>query len=991
MSLRGLYTIPAGVPFAAALATGLLDHAGGDPVALSRYTVLLPTRRACRTLRETFLRLTDGKPLLLPRMQPLGDVDEEELILETAGKEDAQALLDIPPALSPLRRQVLLARALMGERGPEQAFALAGALGRLMDQVYTEGLDLKLLPDIVADSDLSHHWQITVDFLKVLSEQWPQILALHNVIDAADRRGRLINARSRHWQANPPPHPIIVAGSTGSIPATAALLKVIAGLPQGCVVLPGLDSAMDEESWQALDDTHPQATLRHLLRQMSVERTSVQLWPHAAPISAVADEPAALTERKRAARAWLAGEVMRPAATAERWQDLRLDPERTDILKKSLAQVMRFECDTSEEEAKLIAVIMRQALETSGRTAALITPDRILARRVAMACQRWNIEVDDSAGEPLASSPPGSFLRLIMEASLDMKAGTLAALLKHEHCRLGRTSGTRLALAGRLEADALRGPVGKGFRAFYDSAAQKPYSVDLALLQELEALFTPLLDLCAGPARPFADFLTAHLELGEKLAQGVDEPGAALLWRGLGGGEAALFFAGLREQADLLPSVTAEHYFSILEQLMRTVNVRPPYGTHPRIFILGQLEARLMQADVMILAGLNERTWPPDAGSDPWMSRPMRAAFGLPSPERSIGLSAHDFVQCFCAPQLIITRARRVDGTPTVPARWLQRLDTVLQALQVEIPAFAAYEQWAENLDAPDDVTAVRRPEPRPPVALRPDNLSVTDIERWMRDPYDIYARKILKLKKLPALEEQSDAAERGTIMHEVLNRFVREHPGPLPPDAQDRLIALGREVLGEKLEEPRLWGFWWPRFQRLAGWFVGHERQWRLTATNAATEAEGAASLDIDGIPFTLRARADRIDHYGDSAFAVIDYKTGTTPSAKDVVNGFSPQLPLEAVILLEGGFAALEADSVPYLGFWKMSGGNIPGEEKPVEADAETARQGLIRLVRAFRDPQTPYYSLPRPAKAPAWQDYAHLARVQEWAALDDETEAA
>lgn len=1006
MRLRGLYTIPAGMPFAAALAQGLLEQAGGDPVALSRYTVLLPTRRACRTLRDTFLRLTEGRPLLLPRMQPFGDVDEDELILEIAGKESAAEILSLPPALSPLRRRILLARAIMKlpdyTRGPEQDFALAGALGRLMDQVYTEGLDLARLPGLVADRELARHWQVTVRFLEILSETWPQILAEHGVIDAADRRNRLIRALAAHWESQPPAHPVIAAGSTGSIPATAGLLRVIAGLPQGCVILPGLDQQLDEESWQILDDTHPQATLRHLLAGMDTKRTSVQPWPYSLPVAGNAAEPAALTERVRAARAWLATEMMRPAATAERWQTLALDAERKALLEQSLQRIRRFECASAEDEAKLIAVIMRETLLTQGKTAALVTPDRNLARRVAVTCQRWGIEIDDSGGQPLPATPTGSFLRLIAQGALDMRPGILAALLKHKHCHLGRPKKQLSALSARLETDLLRGTVtGTGFKPLYEAAARKEESdgriVDISLLREIEENFARLAVLCDGAAHPFSAFLTAHLELTEILAESPHAPGAATLWQGQDGEAAALFLTGLRDQAGLLPPVTAGDYISILDQLMRTVNVRSTWGTHPRLFILGQLEARLMQADVTILAGLNEKSWPPDPGSDPWMSRPMRADFGLPAPERAIGLAAHDFVQGFCSPQVVITRARRVDGTPTVPARWLQRLDTVLQALKIEPAQFSAgiYEQWAKELDTPEaPPQPVRRPEPRPPVDMRPDELYVTAIERWMRDPYSIYARYILRLKKLPALEEQSDAAERGTIMHDVLNRFVMEYPAVLPADAQDRLIALGREMLGDKLDEPRLWGFWWPRFQRLAEWFVDHERQWRLLANNAATEAQGQATLDIDGILFTLRARADRIDTLGGDAFAVIDYKTGSCPSAKEVVSGFAPQLPLEAVILLEGGFAGIEAGSVSYIGFWKMTGGAQPGEDKQIEADPEAARQGLIRLVRAFRDPQTPYYSLPQPAKAPpaAWQDYAHLARVQEWTALEDAaTEAA
>ncbi len=994
-----IYNIPAGIPFAAALAQGLLEQVKTDDHPLTQYRILLPTRRACRNLRESFLQLSGGKPLLLPQLQPLGDVEEDELVLELAGKENAAQILSLPPAMSPLRRHILLARAIMKlpqyTRGPDQDFALAGSLGHLMDQIYTEGLDLKRLPELVEDEKLAQHWQITVKFLEILSERWPEILAEQGVIDAADRRNRLMEALTAHWKEHPPQTPIIAAGSTGSIPATAKLLQVITGLPKGFVILPGLDAKMDEQSWETLNDTHPQATLKQLLEHINIKRTDVQNWEHTPPESKQSDEPPALSAKKQESRNWLAGEMMRPAATADHWQNLSLNADQKNTLEQSLQQVMRFECDTAQEEAKLIALLMRDTLETPGRTAALVTPDRILARRVAMICQRWNIEIDDSGGQILNETVLGSFLRLAAQTALtDLRPSMLAALLKHKHCYLGQPTGALTGLIARLEINVLRGQApGKGFQGLYGRAEEK--QAETAIIGILEEHLAPFMALCKGKAQNFTTFLDAHIKLVEDLATTPNQSGEATLWQGEDGVAAALFLADLRDQGGTLPNVTGEDYLAILEQLMRTISVRPSYGTHPRLFILGQLEARQIQADLIILSGLNEGTWPPDPGNDPWMSRPMRQDFNLPSPERSIGLAAHDFVQGFCNPHIVLTHARRVQGTPAVPARWLQRLNTVLQALNISDDAFknGEYLRMARALDMPQGETQpATRPAPCPPVSKRPDELYVTAIEKWMRDPYSVYARYILKLKKLPDIEKNTDNAQRGTMMHDVLDHFIRDYPDSLPPDAHERLITLGQGMLAKELEEPRLWGFWWPRFERLSSWFVSHERQWRQIASPKETEISGAAILDINGKNFTLRAKADRIDEREDG-FAVIDYKTGGTATVTDINNGYAPQLPLEAVILLADGFAGLSSDNVSYMGFWKMTGGTTPGEEKQIKTDPEQARLGLIKLVRSFRDETTPYYSLPRPDKAPPadWQDYAHLARVQEWAALDDSEETA
>lgn len=989
------YTIEAGTPFVDALAQGLLDRAGDDPAALAAMRVLLPTRRACRALRDTFLRIGGGRPLLLPRLTPLGDADEDELeIGEGPGLPPGT-----PPALPPQRRLLLLARLVMGlpayESAPDRALALAESLGRLMDQIHTEGLSFSALAGLVP-GDYARHWQITVDFLSILSERWPLILAENGVIDTADRRNRVIRALAARWRDLPPPGPVIAAGSTGSIPATADLLHTVACLPQGCVVLPGLDRGMDDDNWAAIGETHPQATLKHLLGLCGADRRAVRDWPHGpVPASPAADEPPALAAKKLEMRRWLAREAMRPEATAGAWRALKdtLGGDSHALLQKSLQQITRLDCDTQQEEAAAIAVLLRETLETPGLRAALVTPDRGLARRVAACCRRWNIEIDDSAGRTLAGSRAGAFLRLCAAAALDgFRPAALLAALRHGLCAADRD------LANRLELSVLRGPyTGSGFSFIYQKLDTDAPGDKLlhSFVQKLESAFSAFPG--PGEKRDFAAWLDAHIAAAETLAGGPDR-----LWTGEDGETAASFFAELRENAALLPGMELSAYLAALTRLMEGAAVRPAFGAHPRLAILGQLEARMVQADITILGGLNEGVWPPAPAADPWMSRPMRAGFGLPPAERGTGLAAHDFVQGFCAPRVVLTRSRRVDGAPAVPSRWLQRLDAVLEALDLA--------PWPENaappclgfarlLDrAPGPPRPAARPAPVPPPEKRPGGLYVTAIEQWMRDPYSIYARHILKLKRLDDLEQEADAALRGNILHAALEQFVRENGDRLPDDAEAALLRAGRAAFGARLEDPRLWAFWWPRFERLAAWFAAHEREWRKTARPALLEAKGETAISHARGTFVLKAKADRVDILNDGRGAVIDYKTGTTPSKVEVESGLAPQLPLEAVILQDGGFEGLAAREPGYIGFWKLSGGQEPGREEQVKiadlpALAAQAREGLAGLAALFADGATPYYSLPRPDRAPpaARQIYAHLARVQEWAALGDSEEAA
>lgn len=1009
-----VYNIQPGTPFADALATGLLEAYGTKPENLAHIRILLPTRRACRTLRDAFLRITEGKPLMLPSMQALGDINEEELSLEMAGLTGGELELSLPPSISPLKRQILLTRELMHSSefhySTDQAFALANALGRLLDQTYTENLDLKDLPALVKEETLSEHWKITIKFLEILSRKWPQMLKDMGVIDQADRRNRLLLALSEFWQKTVPEYPVFAAGSTGSIPATSQLLKTIAELPNGTVILPGLDPTLDEKSRANIEDTHPQATLYNLLGIMNTEPSSVPLWPYLPKASLQADAPQALTEKRMDMRRFLVSESMRPAATTDHWQNLHLLEDDRVHLQESLENLKLITCDTAQEEARVIALIFRETLDLDKtRTAALITADRSLARRVSAACKRWGIELDDSAGEPLYQTPCGTILRLVANYKGQPPAiGTLLSIMKHSHTRLQISTEDKAAVIGGFEKDFLRGVV--KLKSHEDILPPRkdrngnpiiPTERYVSFASKFKEAFTPLSVLNTSQTYPFKDILTAHIHVCEALAAPHENDVLGNpLWQGDDGEAAAIFLADLISHNHIMPDVTLAEYSKIIEGLMKTITVRSPYGTHPRLHILGQLEARLINADTIIMGGLNEGNWPPDSQNDMWMSRPMRKEFGLPSPERSVGLSAHDFVQAFCHQNVIMTRALRHDGAPTRPARWLQRLETVLKALGMNMQTMCSHEtyrDWERLLDHHDGTPIqINRPEPKPPVSARPKQLYVTAIEKWMRDPYSIYARYILGLKKLDDIEQPMGAAERGNMLHEVLEQFVNKYKTELPPHAEAEFIKLARNILAEDLEEDVLRNFWWPRIERAGGWFVDHERQWRLKATPCKQEITGYYKLDtaLCNANFTIKAKADRIDNLHNGSAAIIDYKSGTVPSQKNIESGLSPQMPLEGVILEQGGFAeaGIQSDTVGYIGHWKLSGGKEPGEDIPVKGDYETLLQttiqGLETLVRVFANENTPYYSLPSPDKAPPkdFQDYAHLARVQEWSTQDD-----
>ncbi|MET1026284.1 MAG: double-strand break repair protein AddB, partial [Dongiaceae bacterium] len=596
----------------------------------------------------------------------------------------------------------------------------------------------------------------------------------------------------------------------------------------------------------------------------------------------------------------------------------------------------------------------------------------------------------------------------------------LLALLKHP------LSGVAHPLVRDLERAILRGPRPSPGLAGLRQALQAGESAPPAqairpsdavrlgvLLDDLEHRLGALADWSA--TRPLGDRLTAHLRAAEALAADVVDQtdaaasGAKRLWHGEAGEALADFVHRLAEAASGQPALLALDYAALLSELMAGVEVRPRYGTHPRLFIWGPLEARLQQVEVMVLGSLNDGTWPADLAVDPWLNRPMRHAFGLPQPERRIGLSAHDFQQALGAPQVYLTRAIRVEGTPTVPSRWLLRLEAYLRCLGIGADATegAAWIAWTDALDRPAMVKPCARPAPRPGLLHRPKALSVTRIETWMRDPYAIYAQYVLRLRALEPIDADPSLADLGTVIHAALDRFLRDCRAGLPADALARLLRYGEESFGEILARPAVWAFWWPRFERIAAWVVQQEQGRRPAILESFTEMRGELAIAEIDPPFTLRAVADRIDRLKDGSLAIIDYKTGAIPRMEEIHLGFSPQLPLEAAMAKAGAFIPPDAAQplqgpIAELAFWQLNGRDSGGSVKPIKevgrgrqnnADymqlAALAYDGLVELLRDFSHEEASYPAQPAPRYAPRYSDYGHLARVQEWSLAGGDSE--
>ena len=990
-----VYSIPGGAPFAEALVEELWRRAGEDPVRLHRSLILVPHRRAVGTISEAFLRLGGGRAMLLPEIRAIGDVDEEELNVEPTVLPDTGSGDRYPPVISGLRRTLLLAqlvRAFLRESrtGPdmtvvtaEQAVNLSGDLCRFLDQMQTEGIAFAGLAGLVPE-DHAEHWQQTLEFLRIVSEYWPQVLAGEGAVDPGDRRNRMLLDLALHWTSNPPDRPVTIAGSTGTVPATAELMRLVMALPLGAVVLPGLDRMLDADSWQAVgaDPSHPQYTLYRLLGRLGLSRSDVVDWP------------VRLQSQVPAGRLNLLSEAMRPAVTTDRWRAIARDR----ISAADLAGFSIVTCKDLQAEAGVIALMLRQALETEGRTAALVTPDRSLARRVKAELRRWEIEIDDSAGQPLADTPELVFWRLTGLAVAEGLAPIhVLAALKHPLATGGTAPGQFRRMVRLLERTLYRGTrPAPGIDGLVGTLESSVDDRNASIYRSLAAWLKPLIEpvraferLLNGTDVALSDVLLAHNALVEALSQSParDRPGS--IWSGSTGVQAAGFLAELYTASRDWPAMDGRDYLPVIEALLRGLVFRPQHGTSRRLAILGPIEGRLQAYDRVILGGMNEASWPPLAPVDPWLSRPMRQELGLPASDVRIGQSAHDFVQSCSAPEVFITRSERVDGTPRVPARWLLRLEAVLRHLDLRDQVYGAASQWCgwqSTLNAPSpDHAPVAPPCPRPPLSARPRSISVTQVETWMRNPYAIYAYKILDLRSLDPLDMEPGAADRGTLMHAALEDYLRS----IGPDAdqqarRDTLLACGRKAFAKLLEHPAVRAFWWPRFCRVADWFVTEQDGRYRTVRRSHTEIAGSTDIVTAGGVTTLTAKADRIDEHVDGSLVIIDYKTGTVPGKAAVERGEKPQLLLEALILRDAGFDRVSPGECEEVAYWQIGGGDPPGKVTTIQDVPElveaTDRQ-LKRLIETFEDENTPYLCVPDPRFRPDFDDYAHLARIREW----------
>ncbi len=962
-----IYGVPPGVDFPRALVEGLIAHSISlPPETLGNTRLIVNTRRMARRIRALF---DQGPALLLPKIELLTDLG------------DHWDLAHIPEAIPPLRRRLELVQLVstLLERQPDLApraalYDLADSLAALMDEMHGEGV----APDAISALDItdqSGHWERIKSFLHIVR---PYFEADLSTPDKETRQRLVIEHVTQGWRDNPPEHPVIVAGSTGSRGATQLLMQAVAQLPQGAVILPGFDGANTPDAvWQALSDPmhsedHPQYRFSHLASNLGMSPSDIRNW---------VDTPPANPARNR-----VVSLALRPAPVTDQW--LRDGPDLTDI-DSAMEDVTLIEAPNMRLEAMAIAMRLREAAER-GQTAALITPDRALTRQVTAALDRWNIIPDDSAGMPLHLSPPGRFLRHVADLFRHrLTAEALLILLKHPLTHSGGGRGAHVLLSNELELRLRRhGPPYPEAPDIHAWAATHKNQAANDWAKWLCACF-----MGRDKKGPLAltEFVSEHLALAEKIARGSHGEDTGALWQKDAGREAAKTLAELTAEAPHGGALTAADYTALFQAILSAGEVRSSTDPHPNILIWGTLEARVQGADLLILAGLNEGSWPEAPKPDPWLNRILRHRAGLLLPERRIGLSAHDFQQAIAAPEVWLTRSIRSDDAETVASRWLNRLQNLLAGLpdQGGAAALKAMKErgraWLHRvalLEAPGQTRAAPRPAPCPPTDARPHRLSVTEIKRLIRDPYAIYARHVLKLRPLDALMQAPDALMRGIVLHDVLEQFVRATKDDPSLCTAPYFMQTATDVLVKSVPWAEARAMWLARLERIANWFIETETARRILANPAEFEAKASATLEDLG--FTLSAKADRIDIDPTGALHIYDYKTGTAPT-RDQQLYFDKQLLLEAAIAQQSGFGELAPAPVAravYIGL------GSDGKEVPAPLDTEPPEKiwaEFHTLIREYLSPDKGYVSRRAMFTKKEHGDYDQLARFGEWDITD------
>jgi ATP-dependent helicase/nuclease subunit B len=909
-------------------------------MAAREYLIILPNQRlvddAAKALATKAQRL-GREAVILPdivSLNGLGDALGRSTLLTELGLPEA--LLPIIPhsrriqELTRLVQDSLHATALPFA----QAFRMASDLASLIDAWAWYELDFNRL-QAIAPSHLASHWQQHLNALELISALWPKRLASLGMIEAATHTVQVVQHIVKHYPNSP--HHFVLAGVVHPAPLLHTLAKTIAAHPKGLWVLAGYERSVTQPP-----PHHPAYLQQRMLAHTGIAAADV-------PDMVAHDS---VTPTSKARQDSIAAHLHDDDKV---WAALP-----TTTLAEGLNNVSLVACPTLEDEARCIALKIRDTVEHPTKTIAVVTPHRGLTQRIRLMLSQWGIVPNTSDGSGLEQSLVGRFLRLLVAVAQDpCDAITLLGLLKHPLCALGGDAAQTRAYAQHLETRLFRHKLAPYTLEIIDFHSRDyptqwhglktilTLSHAQTLRRILERLQTIATETSAGKAWHEADGQAAHQALQD--------------WQ-----------AHTYDQALSLDDVAV-----LLGDWLQQVSLHTGHGQHPRVFLWGWLESQLQRPDVLIMASLTDGVLPPKPAPSLWLNAAMHNVLGLPSPEAEQGFAAHIYRHNLHAAEVMLTYAQRDGDSPQLPSVWLQRW----QAL-CAVQKYPWHSEWRERAARFYTQSHSPRPEPLPKPASRPHRLSATNLELLVKNPYGYYAKEILGLHKAKEIARAFEAADYGSLVHGLLCDFVRAYPDTIDDSAAAWLFAQAKQRLTTLADSPDITTFRLAQLEAVLQHYLQQERRHRQHYQPWQQEEKAEWDYPLSDSRLTFVAKVDRMDiHRATQAAHIIDYKTGNAPSKSAVNQHFIAwQLTLAGMMVQAGAFGNASHD-VDTLHYWPIK---LNSTATTITVDDDfwaNAQACLDAIVCHYWQSDTPYLVWPHPDIKATYDDYAHLARRDEW----------
>lgn len=973
-----LFNVPVYCNFLKSVLDFTMERAD-DGLSLSKITILLPSRRSCNELKRLFLENSSDGAVILPNIRAIGDIDYDDILLKNIDLENLDEIETISINTSRIKYKILLIKELLKWASSsnktlfknitvEQASNLSLELEKFLNEVQKNGLQLDNLDQIV-DDEYSQHWQEILDFLGVFGKKWTDFTLKNNIISTIDYKTKMIEFNARYFEKNRPNNPIIIAGVNGNIKSTCGLIQSLMQYDNCHYIFKGLDTLLNEEEWQSINEFHPQFYNKQLLEKcLGADRTNVKDIIFEKNIVANRNIEKIITYS------------MLPYKYTYKWQD------KLAIEANFFENISKIECDDIMDELKIISYITKYNFEETSSTIAIIVSNENFANQLEIELRGLNVSVNNAFGNNISRTEVVKFLFLMLDTiRSNFEPIALLSLLKHNFSLFGYEKDRFEWLTFLLEENILRGAgnlgaegIGKRINDLNNPELKEFWN---RIFNSLNALFNGL--EIQDKKDNLQKILKQHLEIAEKIASNDEIEGNNVFWNNSENGVELLNFFNdmIIDSVEYGTVKTIDEYSYLLNYLIAENSYSDRYSIHPMVSIISPQEARLINYDLVIVANLNDGEFPPHIPTDPWMSRSMRKSFGLPNRDEIIGSFASDFSQYLGNSQVILTRSLKNNGVPNVKSKYLMRLETFLECQGgLRIKNDEKWKLILEKYNNVDRIISIARPKPTPPLELRPRELYATKIEKLMNNPYDIYAEKILKLKKKDDFYEDRDFAFFGSAVHEALENYIKNYDDLDKTKLYDTLMEYGKNSFNRYFTEESTREIFFIRFSNIAAWFIEQDENIRRQGYKVFAEKE--RKLYIQDLDFTVSAKVDRIEESNVGSINICDYKTGSKISNSDVIAGKKPQLTIEAIILEK------EGKSVDNLVYWYIKGKGSESKQE-IKADigelTENAEDGLRRLIAHFNMYENSYIATSYDLNSSGYtSDYKHLSRVDEWGYL-------